>query len=574
MMVRGFITCIFLCLFAVTAWAEEKITDFDVTIDVAVNGDFTVTEKITVIAEGRTIKRGIFRELPRYLKTEDGYKIPQRYKFLSVKRNGENAPYHRETNGNAKLLRIGDADVFLKHGTHVYEITYHLPDQIRREEDFDEVYWNVTGNYWRYPIDAARASINMPGGVQLQSQNVWTGRIGSKESAATFSQENDAFVFEASREFQPQEGMTISLSFDKGVLAGQSQSSKRFLWWIRNGAMTILSLSFLFIAGFYYRAWNKVGRDPVKGPVFARYAPPENYSAAAVSHVHYKGVRGHKALSATLVGLAIKKRLHIDTGKKETVLTRLDLSYFEDAPALNREERVLLNTLFPASKSDTITLRKKYHARFTKAYTSFKKHLGRNYAGDYHKFNMGYIILGIVLSVAAIALTLSQIYGPSPKILWGLLAGLVIFNFLFMFLMPAPTKKGQEIGTEIDGFKLFLETAEKQKFNAAKVGSDMPPPMSIDYYEAMLPYAMAMGVEKPWAKYLEKVMPEEAKAYSPSWTTGSYDDFGSLSKMTDSLSSNLSSGVSSAQPQSSSSSSSGGGGFSGGGGGGGGGGGW
>ncbi|MHA7871088.1 MAG: DUF2207 domain-containing protein, partial [Hyphococcus sp.] len=93
-------------------------------------------------------------------------------------------------------------------------------------------------------------------------------------------------------------------------------------------------------------------------------------------------------------------------------------------------------------------------------------------------------------------------------------------------------------------------------------------------YERFLPYAIALGVEKPWTKHFEKLMPKEAAAYSPAWSNAYGGHGRSLSSLNSALVSGISSGVTSSLPQSSSSSGSGGGGSSGGGGGGGGGGGW
>jgi uncharacterized membrane protein len=141
-----------------------------------------------------------------------------------------------------------------------------------------------------------------------------------------------------------------------------------------------------------------------------------------------------------------------------------------------------------------------------------------------------------------------------------------------MYLMPAPTPKGQQVRTEIEGFRLYMETAEKLQLNAVEPGSAAPPPMTTERYEKYLPYAVALGVEKPWTRHFERLIPEEAAKYNPGWTnTGGSRSLGSLSNA---LVANMTSGVTSALPQSSSSSGSGGGGSSGGGGGGGGGGGW
>jgi uncharacterized membrane protein len=107
------------------------------------------------------------------------------------------------------------------------------------------------------------------------------------------------------------------------------------------------------------------------------------------------------------------------------------------------------------------------------------------------------------------------------------------------------------------------------------------PEMSPQHFETLLPYAVALGVEKPWSKtfdaWLATALAAGTVAYAgPSWYHGA--DFSpakigtSLGNMTGSLSSSFTASL--PTPKSSSSGFSSGGGFSGGGGGGGGGGGW
>ena len=609
----------FLAGFSLAA-AEERIKSFVSNIDVQLDGDFIVTETITVNAEGRQIRRGIFRDLPRY-QNYQGHEIPVRYDILSVTRNGKKEPYAIEKDGNAYRIRIGDADRFLPHEDHSYSVKFEIKDEIRRDTDFDEVYWNVTGNYWRFPIDRASVSVHMPDGAQLLNHDAFTGVLGKAGKDFSFTQSGGIDEFVSTRTLFSGEGMTISLKYAKGVMLPEPESTRRYIWWLRNGALILLSLSLLGIVGYYYRSWNKVGRDPAKDPVFARYEPPDGYSAAAASYIYYRGVRGHKALTATLIGLATKNWLKIETEKTKTVMTPLDrdiksgttigtnftltreafaavlkgdmealkslgvsmendgdedvdMEQFKHTSRImpDKQEAYLFAKLFPASRLSSLTLKKKVNTHFNSGYESFKRHLLKQFGKPYHRLNLGYIMFGIIASLLAIGITLSQTSRLTPSWIWVLIAGLVVLNLLFIFLMPAPTKKGQKIRTEIEGFRLYLKTAEKQKFDAVEVGSDAPPPMSVDRYEDLLPYAVALGVEEPWSRFFEKVMPEEAKNYDPHWNNSGR--FRSVSHMTDNMVSNISSGVSSAAPQSSGSSSSGGGGFSGGGGGGGGGGGW
>ena len=130
----------------------------------------------------------------------------------------------------------------------------------------------------------------------------------------------------------------------------------------------------------------------------------------------------------------------------------------------------------------------------------------------------------------------------------------------------------QRIMHRVRQFLGRMETAEKLQLNAVEVGSQAPPPMTTERYETFLPYAVALGVEKPWTKHFERLIPEEAAAYNPAWTNMSSGGFRNIGEMTSGMVSTMSSGVATSLPQSSSSSGSGGGGSSGGGGGGGGGG--
>ena len=72
---RFLLSLVFACLIGASAWAQERITNYDVLIDVQQDADFIVTESISVISEGRKIRRGIFRDLPRF-KIDEGAKIP------------------------------------------------------------------------------------------------------------------------------------------------------------------------------------------------------------------------------------------------------------------------------------------------------------------------------------------------------------------------------------------------------------------------------------------------------------------------------------------------------------------
>ncbi len=554
-------------LFAAPAFAAEQINRFETVVEVQTNGDIIVTETINIIAEGQQIRRGIFRDLPRYFEGE-GERYEYAYDVMSVRRNGQRENYDTENEGNAYRIIIGDEDVMLDHGSHTYEIRYRVDNQVRYFDAYDEVYWNATGNDWAFPIMTARAIIELPPGAVITQTAGYSGAQGSQGNAFTYRAEGDRHIFETTRPLQPREGLTVAVGFEKGLIDPPSAADQSAMWWQRNGALALLLASLAGVFFFLYRSFNRVGRDPPKGPIFPRYEAPRGYSPAAVHYIYYRSMSGNRALIATLMNLAVKGRITIDaTDKSQTVLGRAPAPAAD--PNVASEDLALEEGIF--GSSSVKTLGGTPDTNFTAAYTHFQTRLSNNYGSKYFRWNIGYSLVALAISMIAVVVALTQIVNWTW---WHTLAiiGIAALNGLFMYLMPAPTPEGQERRGEIEGFRLYMETAEKLALNANVPGSEAPPLMTKERFERFLPYAVALGVEAPWTKYFERVLPQEAETYNPTWTSlGSHSSIAALSS---SIVSNIDSGVTSAMPQSSSSSGSGGGGSSGGGGGGGGGGGW
>jgi len=567
-MVRALLIAFAALLFATPALAREDIRRYDVAVEVRTDGDIIVTETIAVNVEGVGIQRGIFRDLPRYYKNGS---IVQRYGYdvQSVMRDGRREDYETETEDNAYRIRIGDPDVMLDHGVHEYVIRYRVKNQVRYHAAFDEIYWNATGNYWAFVIETAQASVTLPDGARIREQNAYTGGFGGTGSDYAYRVEGNRHIWQTTRPLDVREGLTISLTFDKGLIDPPSNADKFAEWWDRNGGLAILGAWLFALLLFLFQAFQRVGRDPLKGPVIPRYEPPAGYSPAAAHHIYYRAVNGHRALIATLMNLAVKGRITIDApDKKHTTLTRNDGRL--DASNIAPEDLTLETTLFAASRSKM--LGEKYDATFTAAYNSFTQKLGQRYGGEYFRWNFGYTLPALAVSSLVLVFALASSTAWTIWHTFGVIA-LVVINIAAMYFMPAPTKKGQQIRTEIEGLRLYMEKAEALQLNSVDVfAKDRPPPMTKERYERFLPYAVALGVEDPWTKHFEKLIPEEAADYHPTWTN--MHSSHALAGLSSALVANMSSGVQAAMPQSSSSSGSGGGGFSGGGGGGGGGGGW
>ena len=156
------------------------------------------------------------------------------------------------------------------------------------------------------------------------------------------------------------------------------------------------------------------------------------------------------------------------------------------------------------------------------------------------------------------------------SLLSGIIVGVIIFlNVLFYHLLKAPTLLGRKILDKIEGFEMYLSTAEKDRLNYLTPVEKTP-----ELFEKYLPYAFALSVEQKWSEQFSDVLAKAAidQNYSPSWYSGTSWSSFNAAGFASSFSSSFSSAVSSSSTAPGSSSGSGG--SSGGGGGGGGGGGW
>lgn len=557
--------------------SDEYIDRADITVRFDKDGSLSIREEIDYLKPRGVTKRGIFRELPTRVKEGD-VTYNKSYDLTLATRNGVRETVTNQSNSGTIVWRLGRSDVFLEDGIQKYVLEYNSDDWVFRYDDLDEVTWNVWGEYWAFPLKKLTGRIILPDGATAKQIAAYSGRYGRAENDIKITQNGNIIEFESTKPLAAREAATLSVGVEKGVFDPLSAAEKQARWWRAHGALVGLVLLSPAILLFYFFNWSRLGRDPVKPPVFARYEPPKNYSAAAAHRILKKGIHGESALISTLLSLAIKGRLKIEVKKRETILSSLPESAYKHGK-LNAEESILFWNIFGRTRNEVVLRKKTPNSRFHKAQMRFDMRLNKDYSTDYRRINGKYIAMGIGLTVLGLVMVFSSFLIPSSMVFWALVAGLILMNIIFMFLMPAPTKKGAQITSEIEGFKLYLETAEKLRLNAAEVGTDQVPPMSVERYEAFLPYAVALDVEKPWTKHFEKTLPVAAENYQPNYYTsyrGGGFGLGGASGISRDMMKSLSSGVASARPiqTSSGGSSSSGGGFSGGGGGGGGGGSW
>jgi len=613
----------------------EKIVDFHSLISVHQDGSMTVSETIRVICARQQIKRGIIREFPTTYNDRYGNRVRVGFEVVKVLRDGRQEPYHIKDSPNGKKIYIGSKSVHLNPGTYTYTITYKTNRQLGFFKDFDELYWNVTGNGWSFAIDRATAVVNLPPGAEIIKTAAYTGPYGNKgqDFIADFDAQGN-FTFSTTGRLNPKEGLTIAVAWPKGFVAepGTQEKLAYLLKDNRSAAIGVIGLMTLLI--YYGMAWFRVGKDPAKGAIIPLFSPPKNISPALARLIMRLGWREDKLFAVAVVNMAVKGFLTISENEDGEYTLKKTGS---GNKSLSGGEARSARTLF--SSGSSIKLKQTNHEDIRKAKKKLQKRLMLE-AHRYLTLNSGYFIAGVIITIitlVAIILGASQlqtalfmslwlsiwtvgccvlglivfgawrnvlrsgggeIWGKSGAIfitlfslpffggevfgLWTFstavspLATVTLFiiiltNAIFYQLLKAPTLTGRKLMDQIDGFKLFLSVAEKDRLNFLN-----PPDRTPELFERYLPYALALDVEQEWSEKFASVLAAAANGgnYRPTWYSGknwqSWDTVGFASD----LGSSLPGAISSASAAPGSSSGSGGGGSSGGGGGGGGGSGW
>ena len=559
--------------------APERITSF--ISDITVNSDATLTvqESIEVMCEQESIRHGIVREFPTSYRDAYGTYYNVDFKIQSITHNGYDASYQVESVSNGKKIYIGDKNILLAEGLHLYSITYTTNRQLGFFHGHDEIYWNVTGNGWRLPIDKVQAQVHLPKGISPQSikAQAYTGYQGERGKNYSYDIKDNCVTFSTNHRLQQFQGLTIVATFPKGFVVKPSWYQKIY-WFFRDNLLLLgiciglfLLLLLLILGAITVRRINK------PGIVIPLFHPPAGMMPSDVGFMT-KMQFDNKLLSADIIDLAVHNFITITYnapkifGRGTYTLTIKDsINPLIANTKMNPHHEKLLRSLF-GKKDKILIVSKKHNGKIEAALEECKKHTNEHNALYITKLLSR---ARISMSIAFFLLIACGFILNDPMKMTGFIIPIMILIFIFIFLIPklfrVYTPAGRKLQDAIDGFKLYLMTAEIERMNI--IGT--PPTKTPELYEKYLPYAMALGIEKQWtaqfSALFKDIEEETGHTYYPLWYHGKNfraDSFGSnfTGSFTDTIAS------SSTAPGSSSGSD--GGGSSGGGGGGGGGGGW
>lgn len=611
----------------------EMIHEFTSDIQVHSDGHLIVTDTIIVTASHYRIKRGIYRDFSTRYKTPAGKTKRVMFKVLEVLRNGNPEPYHIERTREGKRIYIGTKGRFVERGRHTYTITYSTNAQIGFFADYDELYWNVTGGDWEFMIEQATVTVSLPHGTQILSSEGYTGRFGEQGQDYWLAPVEDSQItLGTARPLLPGEGFTIAISWPKGIVLPAGLGTRLSALLEEFSGISLALVGIMLLLAYYGWAWTRVGRDLAPGTTIPLFEPPEGLSPAAIRFLSRMKF-DHTAFTAAILSLAVKGMLTIEEEKGQFSLKKQDpmpypaltwgekrilkelFQFYRTVIPLNKDQYLPIgsaidgleeelkqefevfyfmrnrNYLIPGLLISVCTLvallafspdflknifLSLWAAGWVGSFYNLGLHCWRSWRGvQRQRQRTFFTALGKSLGLLVLTATgitslifLARSFTPAGVLIVLVVTGV---NLLFYFLLKAPTAEGRQLMDEIEGFKLYLSVAEKERLLMYN-----PPHRTPELFERLLPYALALGVAHKWSAQFESVMTQAAEQnnYQPLWYHGESFGLHNFAAFTTAVGSSLGSAISASSIDPGSASGSLGGGFAGGGGGGGGGGGW
>ncbi|MCX6809470.1 MAG: DUF2207 domain-containing protein [Candidatus Berkelbacteria bacterium] len=542
------------------------VKDFKTQIIVNRDSSLDITENITADC-GSAQKHGIFRVLPTRQILSSTKNIESPIELISITDFNNNKIDYISSNdriSHTLTWKIGNENKLVS-GVNYYKIKYHVKNAVRHNSsDFDELYWNLNGNFWDIPIDNFSASIAFPEEINKDNSqtNIYSGSFSANNGLNVMGnfENNSTLKVDYSKTLEMGEGITVSVTFPKNVINPYVPT-----FWEKYGPYFSFLITILVLY-FCIKLWKKFGQDPKINPTIApEFEIPEKLSPIEMGFVYTDGILKNNFISASIINLAVNKFLKIKKIEGKGIFKKDDygLTMLSKKSVSSKSEQELLEALFESGDQIKLSdLKDKFYTNIplisdtAKNFLISKKFL----VSSSRTWQISFFSVAFLVAVGGV---LSLIFLNLQLGLALLLSGLIIF--IFSFFMTRRTEEGAELLRKINGFKLYMETAEKyrQRFNEKE-----------NIFEKFLPYAILFGITSLWIKKMKDIYGEKYFAtYHPIWYAGanfSNFDIDSVSNEISQMSSNISSTMTSSP----SSSGSGGGGFSGGGGGGGGGGGW
>jgi uncharacterized membrane protein len=527
MRVRSIAIRLFILIFVISAIVfpgvsafstrELRIENFHSETLVMPDGVIDVTETIQAHFIGGPW-HGLYRTIPVEYVTPQGLNYTL---FLDVKRvtdaSGRALKYESSHERHYRKLKIyvPNAD----NTTQNISIQYSVSDALRFFDDHDELYWNVTGDEWDIPIQAASARIILPENTTNIRANVFTGAYRSRAQNADAEIVGNGVEVHTREPLRLHEGLTVAVAFDKGFVQEPTPASRLALFLRSNWPLGIPFATFVVML---YLWWTR-GRDPRLRPITAQYEPPNQLTPGEVGTL-VDNSADMRDITASIVDLAVRGYIAIEEHQKDRMLGLMhdkDYNFIVQKDRgewskLKPHEQTLLEGLFTAGTVGESVPMSSLENHFYTNLPTIKSDIFSSLVADGYyttrpdSVRSAYIgagvIVGFLIVFGGVKIASNQGTAPLAFIIAGILTGAVVCAI--GWFMPAHTEQGTRALEGVLGFEDFLVHVESDRFNRMIKTPEM--------FEKFLPFAMALGVEKNWSRAFQGILTQP-----PQWYRGS-----------------------------------------------------
>ncbi|WP_369711297.1 DUF2207 domain-containing protein [Leptotrichia sp. HSP-334] len=544
----------------------EKITNYDVTVQINKNGTLTVNEVIDYEFDDAA-KHGIYRDIPLRSK-KNGVDIYKSYiKMNSIKRNGISEEYSTKLFDEGIGYRVGSADRFVENGVNRYEFNYVIYNAVFEKDGIYQVYFNAIGQFWKVPIEKATVNIKFGNGKpvtenEISKLDIFTGEYGQSGKDYIENLNNGTIEIKTNKVLQSYNGLSFRLNLKTDNISPTFLDKLQRLYYA-HPLLIAGPVIIIFLAIYGFVTWYIFGRDVGKKAIVPEFNIPKDISAMYAAYIN--GVREPKEiLTIGVLSLLSKGYVEADDKKGDGKNVKYTLSDSKRSkPELAEEEKIVFNAL-----SDTGNIFKNERSLYkasNKILKLFENEYKRKVYRDNSIFNVAFIIgivivfiistnansgtegladnnfevaylvmvgcvFGIILN--RVFLVLKNIYGNDSTFLkvvkwlvvlfmsaiYGVLNFIIIGIIMAMYTVYSKvigryTADGMRKKEYLDGMKMYIKTAEANQIMKFNDVDEL-----VAYFKGILPYAVALGVKNEAIKLMKNTI----KLYNFDENTYSY----------------------------------------------------
>ena len=497
---------------SLTAQRSYSIERFDAQIRVNRDASIDVTETITAQFVGSY--NGLYRVIPITYRNAQGLNWTLAVSLQSA-RDDQGQNLRTETSRQGASIKYKVWIPGAVNTTKTLVLRYHATNGLRFFDEHDELYWNVTGDEWEVPIRAATAEIDLPAGAAGLRAIAFNGMYGSTASDARVTIDGPVVRITMPHALGYHEGLTAVVGWDKGLVTPPSLLARA--WRTARSNWPLLIPIPVFLLAF--ASWYRAGRDPRRRPIAVQYEPPKTMTPAEAGTL-IDNSADMRDITATLVDLAVRGYLRIEEQQNPKLFglfgggTSYTLHRLKTGEGLEPHEVAVFDGIF-ANRGDSVELdelKAEFYRKLPAIQNAIYDRLtdGGFYRDRPDKVQQKWYALAIGLTVLIAAggafLAKLVLLTAIPFVAASIVVLLILVGFAQ--IMPARTESGTRALEHVLGFEEFLRRVESDILKRIIVGHP-------ELFDKYLPFAMAFGVEKQFARAFEGIYTQP-----PQWYVG------------------------------------------------------